>query len=171
MDVVRIRPMAADDAPAVLAIYADGIATGHATFECQAPPWSAFDARFHATPRLVADREGAVVGWALLSPISTREVYRGVAEVSVYVSSHARGGGLGKRLLAGLVEASETAGFWTLQASLFAENAASLRAHEACGFRILGVRERVGRMAHGPWQGRWRDTTILERRSAVVGVD
>ncbi len=171
MGVVRIRPMTADDAPAVLAIYADGIATGHATFEREAPPWPAFDARFHGHPRLAADRAGDVVGWALLSPTSTREVYRGVAEVSVYVASSARGGGLGTRLLEALVEASEAAGFWTLQASLFAENAASLRTHRACGFRILGVRERVGRMRHGPWQGRWRDTTILERRSAAVGVD
>ena len=127
--------------------------------------------RLTGIPRLVAAADASVLGWACLSPTSAREVYRGVAEVSVYVAAEARGGGLGGRLLRALIEASEAAGFWTLQASLFAENAASLRAHRACGFRMLGVRERVGRMGHGPWQGRWRDTTLMERRSAFVGTD
>ncbi|TVQ36778.1 MAG: N-acetyltransferase family protein [Geminicoccaceae bacterium] len=171
MAVVRLRPMAAHDGPRVLAIYQDGIATGHATFEAAAPDWPVFDARFHATPRLVAVIDEAVVGWACLSPTSSRAVYRGVAEVSIYVAAEARGQGVGRTLLTALIEASEAAGFWTLQASLFAENAASVRLHRALGFRVMGVRERIARMSYGPHAGRWRDTTILERRSTRAGID
>ena len=157
--------MAPPDWPAVRAIYLEGIATGNATFETEAPQWESWDAAHTAVCRLVAETADAVVGFAALSPVSVRKVYSGVAEVSVYVSSRARGSGVGGALLRELVRASETAGFWTLQAGIFPENHASLRLHEKCGFRVLGVREKVGRLA-----GRWRDVVLLERRSATAGV-
>ena len=157
--------MAPADWPAVRAVYLEGIATGNATFETEAPQWESWDAAHTAVCRLVAETADAVVGFAALSPVSVRKVYSGVAEVSVYVSSRARGSGVGGALLRELVRASETAGFWTLQAGIFPENHASLRLHEKCGFRVLGVREKVGRLA-----GRWRDVVLLERRSATAGV-
>jgi len=160
------------DAPAVLAIYAGGIATGHATFESAAPDWVHFDDSKLAAPRLVAvDGEGAIAGWAALSPVSSRCVYGGVGEVSVYVAASARGQGLGRVLLEALVLASEAEGLWTLTAGIFAENTASIRLHEQCGFERLGVRRRLGKMNHGPMAGQWRDVVQMERRSSVVGVD
>ena len=160
-----IRPMAPPDWPGVRAVYLEGIATGNATFETEAPQWDRWDAAHSAACRLVAENAGAVLGFAALSPVSARRVYAGVAEISVYVAEQARGSGIGGALLSELVRASEAAGFWTLQAGIFPENHASLRLHEKCGFRVLGVRERVGCMA-----GRWRDVVLLERRSVVVGV-
>ena len=159
------------DAEAVLAIYAEGIATGHATFESEPPDWAGFDAGKLAAPRLVAEDDGTLLGWAALSPVSDRCVYGGIGEVTVYVGEAARGRGVGKALLEAMVEASEAAGIWSLQAGIFPENAGSVRLHERCGFRVVGKRERVGRMGYGPLAGRWRDTLLLERRSAVVGVD
>jgi phosphinothricin acetyltransferase len=147
----------------VRAIYEDGIASGDATFETEAPEWDAWDAA-HSGPRIVAERDGAVVGWAALSPVSGRCVYRGVAEVSVYVAEAARGAGVGRMLLGELVARSEEAGIWTLQAGVFPENEASLRLHRACGFRDVGVRERLGELG-----GVWRDVVLLERRSELVG--
>jgi L-amino acid N-acyltransferase YncA len=160
-----IEPMTAADAPAVLAIYAEGVATGHATFQTDIPSWTDWDAEHLATPRLVArDANGTLLGWCALSPVSKREVYRGVAEESVYVAAAARGRGVGRALLEAMVHASEATGVWTLQTGIFPENAASLALHEGCGFRVLGVRERLGRHL-----GRWRDVVFLERRSRVAG--
>lgn len=147
-------------------IYLEGIATGQATFETTAPPWEAWDAAHLAFARLVARRDGDVIGWAALSPVSQRCVYGGVAEVSVYVASGARGAGVGRELMKALIEASERNGIWTLQAGLFPENAGSLRLHLACGFREVGRRERIGKM-----NGTWRDTILLERRSPTVGIE
>jgi phosphinothricin acetyltransferase len=160
---VIVRDLTPDDWPAVRAIYEAGIRSG-ATFETGAPTWEAWDAS-HPELRLVAERDGEVVGWAALSPSSDRCCYRGVGEVSVYVGEAARGSGVGRLLLEELVERSEQAGYWTLNAGLFPENEVSLRLHEACGFRLIGVRERLGQL-----DGEWRDTIWLERRSTVVGV-
>ncbi len=147
------------------AIYLEGIATGNATFEQSAPEWAQWDAGHLRVCRLVARSAEAVLGWAALSPVSSRCVYGGVAEVSVYVAERARGQGIGYRLLSRLVSDSEAAGIWTLQAGIFPENAASIRLHAAAGFRVVGTRERLGCM-----NGRWRDVVLMERRSDVVGI-
>lgn len=161
---VKLRGMTADDWPAVREIYAGGIATGDATFATEVPGWEEWDASHLAVCRLVAeDADGQVMGWAALSPVSERCVYGGVAEVSVYVRGSARGRGVGRTLLTALVESSEAAGMWTLQAGIFPENAASVRLHEACGFRVVGRREKLGKMGD-----RWRDVLLLERRSRIV---
>ena len=154
--------------PEVRAIYAEGIATGQATFATEPPSWGAWDAGHLPTCRLVAGAAatpGTSLGWAALSPVSGRCVYAGVAEVSVYVAAAARGQGVGRALLAALIAASEQHGLWTLQAGIFFENPASVRLHEALGFRVVGRRERIGQL-----HGVWRDTLLLERRSAVVGI-
>jgi phosphinothricin acetyltransferase len=150
----------------VRAIYEEGIATGDATFEQDPPSSEAWDQSHLAACRLVAEQAGRVVGWAALSRVSDRCVYGGVAEVSVYVAAGARGQGIGRALLQALVEESERQGLWTLQAGVFPENLASVRIHERCGFRVVGRREKLGRM-----RDRWRDVLLLERRSAHVGVD
>ena len=160
MTVRELRP---DDWPAVRAIYEEGIRGGDATFETEAPSWEAWDAA-HSELRIVAEADGAVAGWAALSPVSSRCCYEGVGEVSVYVAEAARGAGVGRLLLGELVARSEEAGYWTLTAGLFPENEASLRLHRACGFREVGVRERLGRL-----NGDWRDVVLLERRSSTVG--
>ena len=160
---MTIRELRPDDWPTVRRIYEDGIRGGDATFETQAPAWADWDAA-HSEPRLVAEQDGSVVGWAALSPTSSRCCYEGVAEVSVYVAEEARGSGVGRALLDELVGRSERAGYWTLTAGVFPENEASLRLHRACGFREVGVRERLGRL-----DGVWRDVVLLERRSTVVG--
>jgi L-amino acid N-acyltransferase YncA len=147
-------------------IYLEGIATGHATFETSAPVWERWNVAHLPHSRLVAVAGGVVKGWAALSAVSDRCVYGGVAEVSVYVGRDARGAGVGRALLEALVESSERQGVWTLQAGVFPENGASVALHEACGFRQVGRRERIGRM-----NGVWRDTVLLERRSKLVGVD
>ncbi len=158
--------MRPEDWPAVRTIYEQGIATGNATFETSAPEWAQWDAKHLADCRLVARLGEDVVGWAALSAVSDRCVYAGVAEVSVYVAEAAWGQGVGRALLQTLVEASEQAGIWTLQAGVFPENTASLRLHERCGFRIVGRRQRLGQM-----HGVWRDVLLLERRSHSIGVD
>lgn len=164
--------MSAGDADQVLAIYQAGINTGHATFERCAGEWPAFDAGKLETPRLVAvDDEDRVLGWAVLSPTSSRCVYGGVAEVTIYVASRAQGQGVGKTLLDALVQASEAAGIWKLVAGIMVENEASIILHERCGFESLGVRKRLGKMGFGPMEGEWRDVLLLERRSDVAGVD
>lgn len=162
-----MRDLRPDDWPEVRRIYEEGIATGNATFETEPPTWNAFDAGRMRSPRLVAeDPSGVVLGWAVLSPVSSRCVYGGVAEVSVYVAADARGRGVGTSLLGALVERSEAEGLWTLQAGIFPENEATLALHRKHGFREVGRRERIGRM-----DGRWRDTLLLERRSSVVAAD
>lgn len=158
--------MQADDWPRVRAIYEDGIASGDATFETRAPDWPEFDRDHLPACRLVARRDPDLLGWAALSAVSSRRVYAGVAEVSVYVAEAARGQGVGRALLGRLIELSEQTGIWTLQAGIFRENRASLDLHEDLGFRTVGVRERPGRM-----HGRWRDVVLLERRSRVAGAD
>jgi len=162
---ITIHPMEAADWTAVAQIYADGISTGDATFETAVPTWEKWDRGHLPNCRFVARSEtGEVVGWAALSPVSSRCVYAGVAEVSVYVAPSAWGRGVGKQLLQTLVESSEAAGIWTLQAGIFPENEASVKLHEKLGFRVVGRRERLGQQ-----YGRWRDVLFLERRSQKVG--
>lgn len=161
-----LRALQASDWTAVGTIYAEGIATRQATFETEPPSWEAWDAGHHAFARLVADDPGGVVGWAALSPVSTRACYAGVAEVSIYVAKKARGRGVGRMLLEALVRESEANDIWTLQGSTFPENPASLRLQERCGFRVVGRRERVAKL-----DGVWRDTVLTERRSTAVGRD
>lgn len=147
------------DWPAVRAIYEEGIATRNATFETAAPEWSEWDARHLPHSRFVARAAGEIVGWAALSPVSSRAVYRGVAEVSVYIASRARGQRIGAQLLDALIAESARHGIWTLQAGIFPENAASLALHRRAGFRTVGTRERIGCL-----DGIWRDTVLLEKR-------
>jgi L-amino acid N-acyltransferase YncA len=161
---LTIEALTADDWPAVRAIFEDGIASGNATFETETPSWEAWDAAHLDGHRLVAREDGDVVGWAALAPISGRCVYAGVAEDSVYVAAGRQGRGLGRTLLSALVESSEAAGIWTLQAGVFPENRASLTLHFRHGFRVVGLRERMGQH-----RGVWRDVLLLERRSRVVG--
>lgn len=165
MNTVVIDTLRPDDWLSVEAIYREGIATGLATFETAPPPWEQWDAAHRPDCRLVARDGERVLGWAALSPVSDRCVYAGVAENSIYIAAAARGQGIGKRLLGALVEASEAAGIWTLQTGVFPENAASLALHQAYGFRIVGIRERVGQL-----HGVWKDVVFLERRSRIVGV-
>ena len=147
------------------AIYLQGIRTGDATFEQNAPDWKDWDASHLLACRIVARSKQRVVGWAALSSISKRHVYRGVAEVSVYVEEAARGQGIGTLLLMELVSRSEKEGIWTLQAGIFPENVASVQVHRRAGFRVVGTRTRLGLMGH-----RWRDVLLMERRSTIVGV-
>ncbi|MDQ5845406.1 MAG: N-acetyltransferase family protein [Acidobacteriota bacterium] len=164
---VEIRPLVEGDWPTVRAIYLEGIATGQATFETTAPSWEKWDNGHLPFARLVATSEdGRVAGWAAISSGSARAVYRGVAEVSVYVGNEFTGRGIGRALLEQLVIASEENGIWTLQASVFPENQASMALHKRSGFREVGTRRRIGKMGEV-----WRDTVLLERRSQVVGTD
>jgi L-amino acid N-acyltransferase YncA len=146
-------------------IYEDGIKTSNATFETSAPEWEVWDQAHMQQCRLLAVENNTVLGWAALVPVSGRCVYAGVAEVSVYISADARGKGLGKLLLQKLIEESEANNLWTLQAGIFPENIASIKIHQDSGFRIIGKREKIGKM-----NGIWRDTLLLERRSDKVGV-
>jgi L-amino acid N-acyltransferase YncA len=164
-DTVLVEPMTPEDWPSVRAIYLEGIATGIATFETDAPVWEKWNAGHIASCRLVVRLNDEVLGWAALSAVSSRRVYAGIAEVSVYVAATARGKGVGFRLLSELATTSEQAGIWTLQAGIFAENEASVRLHGRCGFRIVGRRERVAQL-----KGTWRDVLLMERRSKTVGV-
>ena len=163
MTRTEIRDLTPLDSLEVARIFEHGIRTGEATFETAAPSWEEWDAA-HSEHRLVAELDGAVVGWAALSPVSERCCYSGVAESSVYVAEEARGRGVGRELLEELIRRSEAAGIWTLQAGIFPENKASLRLHLVCGFRLVGVRERIGEL-----NGVWRDVLLLERRSEVTG--
>jgi L-amino acid N-acyltransferase YncA len=162
---MQIDPLGPGDWPAVRAIYEAGIATGDATFETAVPDWPAWDADHLAGHRLVARDGGRVVGWVALAPVSDRCAYAGVAEDSIYITPDAqgRGVGVGRALLAAVVASAERGGIWTIQTGIFPENQASVRLHEACGFRVVGVRERLGRL-----QGRWRDVLLMERRSPVI---
>jgi phosphinothricin acetyltransferase len=167
---LAVVPMSADDWPAVERIYADGIATGHATFEDAPPTWEAFDAGRLTEHRLVAvDGDRHVVGWAAAIAVSDRCAYAGVVEHSVYVDPAAAGRGVGLALLEALSRSTESADIWTIQSGIFPENAASLRLHERAGFRVVGTRCKVGRMTYGPLAGEWRDVILVERRSRVAG--
>jgi L-amino acid N-acyltransferase YncA len=160
-----IYTMQESDWAAVRAIYLEGIATGNATFADSAPEWADWDLGHLRVCRLVARHEKEVLGWAALSPVSSRCVYAGVVEVSVYVAARARGQGIGMMLLSELAVDSERAGLWTLQAGIFPENIPSVEIHKRAGFRVVGIRERLGCQG-----GRWRDVLLMERRSIVVGV-
>ena len=160
---LKIRDLRPGDWAEVAGIYAAAVATRNATFETAVPSWEEWDAQHLARPRLVGVEEGAVVGWAALSPGSARACYAGVAEDSVYVAPGQQGQGVGRALLEELVARSEAEGIWTLQTSIFPENRASLALHVRCGFRIVGVRERIAKR-----DGIWRDTVLLERRSARI---
>jgi phosphinothricin acetyltransferase len=162
---IAVVPMTATHADGVLRVYAEGIATGHATFEAAAPAWDAWDAGHLGAHRFVAtDDEGALLGWAAASPVSGRCVYAGVLEDSVYVAAAARGRGVGRALLGALLDSAREAGAWTVQAGIFPENEASVALHRAAGFRVVGTRERLGLMGYGPLAGRWRDVLLLEDR-------
>ncbi len=162
---IRIDNMLESDWEQVLEIYRAGLKTGQASFETEAPTWERWDDAHHRHSRLVAREGTRVVAWGTLAPVSKRNCYAGVAEVSIYVSPSLRGHGLGRRLMMELVLFSERHGIWTLYGSTFPENTASLRMQAACGFRVVGRRERIAQ-----YQGIWRDTIITERRSREVGV-
>jgi phosphinothricin acetyltransferase len=167
---VRFRPMERDDWEPVEAIYRAGIATGHATFEVEPPTEDAFFASKPAALRWVAvDADDVICAWAAAGPVSSRPVYSGVAEHSIYVDPAVGGRGVGRALLQHFIERSEEAGIWMLQSSIFPENLPSLALHERLGFRRIGVRERIARMGFGPRAGAWRDTVLLERRSELIG--
>jgi phosphinothricin acetyltransferase len=161
---LEISALEPQDWEAVRTIYLEGIATGNATFQTSAPEWEKWDEGHLPHSRLVARENGKVIGWAALSGVSSRCVYAGVAEVSVYVAEKARGRGAGQALLRRLVDESEQHGIWTLQAGIFPENTASVELHRKVGFRIVGRRERLGQLAD-----RWRDVLLLELRSATIG--
>ncbi|MBI2682024.1 MAG: N-acetyltransferase [Acidobacteriales bacterium] len=161
----RTEPMQAADWPEVERIYLQGISTGIATFETESPGWDKWDAIHHRHSRWVVRDEGALIGWAALSPVSGRAAYAGVAEVSVYVADTHRQQGVGRSLLWTLISSAEKNGIWMLQAGIFPENQASIRLHTRFGFREVGIRERVAEL-----HGRWKDVTLLERRSALIGV-
>jgi L-amino acid N-acyltransferase YncA/DNA-binding transcriptional ArsR family regulator len=163
---LAIRPMLAADAEQVLAVYQAGLDAGDASFETAVPSWADFDAARLPGHRHVAtaDDTGDLLGWIAASPVSSRGAYAGVVEHSVYVTQEARGRGVGAALLQALIDSTEAAGIWTIQSGIFPENTASLRLHEGKGFRVVGVRERIG--CH---HGRWRDVVLVERRSGIAG--
>ena len=160
-----ITALSSSDWNSVSCIYLEGIVTGNATLETDAPSWEKWDADHLPSCRFIAKEEDEVLGWAALSPVSGRCVYDGVAEDSIYIAEAARGKGVGKILLRKLIEESEANGLWTLQAGILAENLPSIKLHEQCGFRIIGVRERIGKR-----EGNWRNVVLMERRSNAVGI-
>ena len=157
---MEIRSLLPTHWESVKKIYEEGIATGNAAFQTEAPAWEEWDNAHISDPRFVALENGVVLGWAAITPVSGRCVYAGVGEVSVYVSSTAQGKGVGKALLQQLILSSEEKDFWTLQAGIFPENTASVRLHQSAGFRIIGTREKIGKM-----KGVWRNTLLLEKRT------
>lgn len=167
--LVTVRPMRPKDWPQVEQIYREGIDAGNATFEADPPTWEVFDVGKVRDVRLVAVDGNRVVGWAAASPISSRAVYRGVIEHSVYVADAAQGRGIGRELLAAFLDAAEAAGYWTVQSSIFPENTASLALHDNHGFRTVGRREAIALMTYGPYEGQWRDTVLVEWRSTKQG--
>ena len=160
MEVRDLRP---DDWPEVARIYREGIETGNATFETDVPSWERWDSAHLPVHRMVAERDGRIVGWIALVPASPRECYAGVAEVSAYVGANARGEGVGSALLTAAIDSAERGGIWTLQTGVFPENDVSLRLLQRFGFRVVGTRERIGRL-----HGVWRDVVLVERRSEVI---
>jgi phosphinothricin acetyltransferase len=166
-----IDQMQSSDWEKVRAIYVEGIKNGNSTFETDAPTWEKWDATHLQKPRLVARAQGNILGFISLAPVSGRVVYSGVAEVSLYVSSQYRKLGIGSALMSSLIAASEKAGIWTLQGSIFPENVANIALVKKHGFREIGRREKIARMTYGDFKGTWRDTVSVERRSKVVGLD
>lgn len=165
---IVLAPLTAEDWPAAARIYEAGIAAGNATFEPHAPNWETWTGTRADYPAVLARAaDGELLGWAALTPVSPRAVYRGVGAISVYVAPEHTRRGVGRALLTALAESSERAGFWTLEAGIFPENEASVALHESCGFRLVGVRRRIGQMP----DGRWRDVLLYERRSTLVGRD
>ncbi|HEX3040264.1 MAG TPA: GNAT family N-acetyltransferase [Caproiciproducens sp.] len=164
---INIRPMAENDWPAVAEIYRQGIATGKATFQYEIPAYSEWNAGHIAECRFTACEGDKVVGWASLSKVSSRPVYAGVAEVSIYIAESARGKRVGMQLLNHLIRESEKYGFWLLQSGIMEDNEPSIRLHEDCGFRRVGLREKIGKDTNG----KWRSTVLMERRSKVAGID
>ena len=160
---LKIRTFKKQDWTSVSEIYAEGMATGMATFENEVPSFDIWNEKFIKNCRLVAELNNEVAGFAVLSQVSKREVYRGVAEVTIYISESQRGKGLGKQLLDALVIESENQGFWTLQAGIFSSNEASIKLHKSCGFRIVGIREKIGKR-----DSIWHDNVLMERRSKIV---
>ena len=162
---MEIKKIKAAHYTQIAAIYLQGIATGLATFQTEAPDWETWDKSHLPNCRIAAFENNQMAGWAALSPVSSRCVYTGVAEVSIYIAENFRGKGVGKILLSELIEESEAAGLWTLQSGIFSENKASIKLHEQCGFRIIGYREKIGKKADV-----WKDNIIMERRSKIVGL-
>ncbi|WP_303316893.1 GNAT family N-acetyltransferase [Flavivirga abyssicola] len=162
MEIV-VRPLTKSDWNSVSKIYKEGINTGIATFETEVPNWQQWDAKYVSVCRFVALVKTTVVGFTVISPVSKRHVYKGVAEVSVYISNAFKGKHIGETLLKKLIEESEASGFWTLQASIFSENIASINLHVKCGFRVIGIREKIGQL-----NGKWYDNHFLERRSSKI---
>lgn len=160
MDTLFIRKMEQKDLLEVLKIYQEGINTGMATFETNVPSEQVWNEKHHATLRFVAEEPNKVVGWIAISPVSTRTVYSGVGEVSVYILSDSKGKGIASKLFEILIEESEKAGFWTLQSSIFAINTSSIQLHKKMGFRIVGTREKIAQL-----HGKWHDTVIMEKRN------
>ncbi len=161
---IRIRPFKLTDWDDVQRIYEEGISTGLATFETEVPSWKEWDKTHLKTCRLVAvDSQNLIVGWAAIASVTSRCVYAGVAEVSVYISAEGRGQGVGKQLLQTLINLSEEEGYWMLQSGILAENLASIQLHQSCGFRMVGYREKIGKL-----HGQWHDTVLMERRSHRV---
>jgi phosphinothricin acetyltransferase len=160
---VTIEQLEPEHWPGVARVYSEGIASGNATFETELPTWERWNSSHLPEHRLVALRDGEVVGWAALSPVSDRCVYGGVVEHSVYVGENARGQGVGQRLLEELISCTEAAGIWTIQTGIFPENEGSVRLHERVGFEVVGRRKRLGKL-----HGKWRDVLLLERRSEIV---
>jgi L-amino acid N-acyltransferase YncA len=163
---ISIEKMSVDSWVDIQRIYSEGIASGNATFEKQIPDWETWDKLHRKDCRLVARINGKITGWAALSNISERYVYSGVAEVSIYVDPYYMRKGIGNKLLSSLIKESQENGIWTLQAGIFPENVSSIKLHEKHGFRIIGVREKIGKM-----NSRWRDVFLLERRSKSVGIE
>jgi len=160
---IMVRIMRHSDSQKVLEIYRMGLETRNATFETVVPSWQEWDSKHLRHSRFVSEEDGIVTGWAALSPFSSREVYKGVAELSIYVSTIFRGKKTGSALMEKIIASSELNGIWTLVSSVFSENEATLRLHEKFGFRVIGRRERIARL-----DGNWRDTILLERRSSII---
>ena len=162
MDIIKIEHA---NYAAVADIYLQGIATGLATFQTEATDWETWDKSHLPNCRIGAAEDGEIKGWAALSPVSSRCVYAGVAEVSIYIAANSRGKGIGKFLFLKLIEESEAAGIWTLQSGIFSDNTGSIKLHEQCGFRVIGYREKIGKK-----DGVWKDNIIMERRSKIIGL-
>lgn len=163
---VLIKPMTRDSWEEVARIYESGIATKNSTFQTTAPDWDSWDNAHRKDCRLIALIDNKIIGWAALSPVSSRCVYAGVAEVSVYIDIQYRGKGIGTELMKSLINESELNGIWSLQAGIFPENTGSIKLHHQNGFRTIGIKHRVGKM-----DNTWRDVVMLERRSNIIGID